>query len=117
MAFSECLSLDLQAAGYPITVSAVLPGVMGTQFFKDTVNFGAAGHQHNRDMQNALRETGTPVEAAAREIMTGIASGAFWVSSHPQQMRNLAAMRAQQLGELRAPVRGEMDGLETKSKA
>lgn len=108
LGFSECLAMDLQQAGHPITVSAVLPGVMATDFYRGSAEFGVAGGDHKHKMQKELQQ-GMPVDEAADVILQGIERRDFWVSSHPEQLKYIAGFRGQQIQSLMPPRLGEME--------
>lgn len=55
-------------------------------------------------MRHMLSETGLSPEEAAGRILDGIASGAFWVSTHPDVMAHMAAARARHLAALAEPA-------------
>lgn len=98
LAYTECLSLDVLDAGYPIKVSAVLPGPVRTGIFDAaTVAGSAAGKGHLTQMQDLLNTHGMPVDEAAARIIAGIAAGNFWVSTHPELLAKSAADRAAHL--------------------
>ena len=106
LSFSECLYLEMEQAKAPIRVSAVLPGAVATRIFDDAP--GGANPQsidaHRAAMKHILSAHGmTPVEAA-RLILDQIAEGRFWVSPHPEMMRESAERRAAHLATLATPA-------------
>lgn len=103
LAFTECLSLDLQMTGSPITISVVLPGTLATGIFDKTNSGNAAVEEHRSMMQKMLADDGMSVDEAATRIIEGIVSGRFWVSSHPDQMAHLAKVRGDFLAKLGSP--------------
>ncbi len=104
LAYSECLQLELRMKGAPIQVSAVLPGPVQTPIFS-VLNRTSDPQvaQHLADMEDLLEHHGLATKEAAEVIFAQIAAGEFWVSTHPDMTRAMAALRGQQLSELRAP--------------
>lgn len=109
LSFSECLFLEMQLAGQPIHVSAVLPAQVATRIFEDapTAAGSAMVDRQHAIMRHMLSETGLSPEEAAERILDGIASGAFWVSTHPDSMAHMAAARARHLAALTEPALAE----------
>ena len=104
LGFTECLDLDIRDEGLPISVCAVLPGPVKTGIFDvASKTEGDSVEAHKRQMSMMLEQTGMPVKEAAAAILAGIASGAFWVSSHPDQLRWAAQRRGAMLSELIRP--------------
>jgi hypothetical protein len=54
-------------------------------------------------MQQMLEAAGVTPAAAAQSIFDQLAAGGFWVSTHPEMMRQMAAARAQLLTSLSQP--------------
>jgi len=106
LSFTECLFLEMDLAKVPIHVSAVVPAQVKTRIFDDaptSTGSGMANRQRAR-MQEMLTSMGlTPVEAG-EIILAGIASGSFWVSTHPDITAYMARARADYLGSLATPV-------------
>jgi len=105
LAFTECLSLELQLLGAPISVSAVLPGPVSTRIFLDAPTDGKAesSASHRAIMEEMLRTEGLAPDDAAKLILEGIAARRFWVSCHPEMMAEFARRRAATLAELIEP--------------
>ena len=105
LSFTECLALEMELIGAPITVSAVLPGPVATRIFDDApTGKGRGGVEgHRAHMQKMLREYGTPAEEAGWLILEGVARGDFWVSTHPQMMADAAHDRAAYLQKMERP--------------
>jgi NAD(P)-dependent dehydrogenase (short-subunit alcohol dehydrogenase family) len=106
LSFSECLYLEMEQAGAPIRVSAVLPGPVATRIFQDAP--GGSNPDsiafHRAAMSAALSEQGmTPLDAA-RLILNQVAEGKFWVSPHPEMMQATANRRAAHLAALATPA-------------
>ena len=96
LSFTECLALEMELTGQPITVCAVLPGPVATRIFDDAPVGDNPGtvEAHRAVMQAMLREHGITPREAGRRIMDGIAAGQFWVSTHPEMTAQAAAGRA-----------------------
>lgn len=106
LSFSECLFLEMELQKAPIHVSAVLPAPVATRIFDDAPTEPGSDMvaKQRRMMQAMLVETGmTPLEAGER-ILAGIASGAFWVSTHPETTEHFAKARAAHLAALATPA-------------
>jgi NAD(P)-dependent dehydrogenase (short-subunit alcohol dehydrogenase family) len=105
LAFTECLSLEMQLLGKPIHVSAVMPGPVASRIFEDAngQDGPAIVVGHRKIMNEMLAEHGiTPLEAG-RIILDGIAAKQFFVSTHPEMTLRMARDRAHHLAELTAP--------------
>ena len=105
LSFTECLALEMELIGAPITVSAVLPGPVSTRIFDDApVGVDRAGVEgHRAYMQKMLRDHGISPLEAGRLILEGLARGDFWVSPHPEMVADAAAQRAAHLGAMQRP--------------
>ena len=105
LSFTECLALEMELIGAPITVSAVLPGPVATRIFDDApMGKDPRGVEaHRGHMQTMLREYGTSPAEAGRLILDGVARGDFWVSTHPQMMAEAAHDRAAYLQKMERP--------------
>jgi NAD(P)-dependent dehydrogenase (short-subunit alcohol dehydrogenase family) len=105
LSFTECLALEIELTGQPLSVSAVLPGPVRSRIFDDA----AASTQpeavigHRRYMQSMLLEHGMDVDEAGRRILEEVVQGRFWVSTHPQMLRDAASQRAAYLAGLDRP--------------
>ncbi|WP_213004089.1 SDR family NAD(P)-dependent oxidoreductase [Parahaliea maris] len=105
ISYSECLFLEMQLAGAPIAVSAILPGPVATRIFSDGSTTTDSGSEAHRSMMNAMLEAdGISGYEAARRILPQIAAGEFWVSTHPEITRQMATGRAQHLSTLSKPA-------------
>lgn len=106
LSFSECLYLEMEQAKAPIRVSAVLPGAVSTRIFDDAP--GGANPKsidgHRAVMRHMLSAHGMAPIDAARLIIDQIAEGRFWVSPHPELMRESAERRAAHLSGLTTPA-------------
>jgi len=109
LSFSECLALEMELIGAPITVSCVLPGPVASRIFTDAAmgEQGAGADKHRAIMADMLRAHGlTPLEAGAI-ILDGIAAGNFWVATHPEIADAMAQARAAYLTGDRRPQLSE----------
>jgi NAD(P)-dependent dehydrogenase (short-subunit alcohol dehydrogenase family) len=106
LSFTECLALEVELTGKPISVSAVLPGPVATRIFDDAPagsdEAGVASHRAH--MQAMLRDHGTSSHEAGRQILLGIAQGNFWVTTHPEMMAAAASGRARHLDTMARPA-------------
>jgi len=106
LSFSECLRLEMDLVGAPISVSAVLPGPVATRIFDDAV----AGRDrsqiegHRQAMNEVIRGAGSLTgKQAAEVILAGIAAKDFFVSTHPEITAQMAKQRALHLSTLSTP--------------
>jgi NAD(P)-dependent dehydrogenase (short-subunit alcohol dehydrogenase family) len=107
LAFSECLSLEMQVKKAPIQVSAILPGPVATRIFEDSDPGTDPMAVHHREVMRAmLADSGISGLEAARRILRQIAAGEFWVSTHPEITAEFARQRAAQLAGLIRPQLG-----------
>jgi NAD(P)-dependent dehydrogenase (short-subunit alcohol dehydrogenase family) len=106
LSFTECLALEVEMRARPVRISAVLPGPVATRIFEDAGSGADAASiaQHMSVMRQLLAEQGMAPLEAARAILEGVAAGEFWVSTHPEMTRQMAAARAQHLLNLSTPV-------------
>lgn len=106
LSFSECLSLEMALAAPEIRVSAILPGPVATGIFTDppmgsgTPTLG----KHRAMMQTMVSEYGMDADTAGALILDQIAAGHFWVSPHPEMLRDTASGRAAHLTALERPI-------------
>jgi len=109
LSFTECLFLEMQLQKAPIHVSAVLPAQVATRIFDDApTDPGSAMAEKQRGMMQAmLSQTGLTPMQAGEVILDGIASGAFWVSTHPDTTAHMARSRADYLAALATPTLAE----------
>ena len=104
LAFTEGLALEMKLKKSRVQVSAILPGPVVTRIMRDAAQGGDELSRHHRAaMQAMLDQNGLAPSAAAESIFTQLAAGEFWVSTHPEMMRQMAAGRAQMLQALAPP--------------
>lgn len=109
LSFSECLFLEMQLKKAPIKVSAVLPAQVATRIFEDAPADRQSGFvERQREMMHAMiSQIGLTPEEAGAVILDGIATGEFWVSTHPETTAQLARARADYLSALATPALAE----------
>jgi len=112
--FSECLYLEMQVAGAPIHVSAVVPGMVKTSIFdpeagQDKKGMGEpeSAARHRATMAHMMAAHGMDLDEACRRFLARIAVGEFWVDSQPEMTRQSLDARAAFLTEQAAPALNE----------
>lgn len=105
-AFSECLYLEMEAAGAPIHVSSVIPGMLKTSIFDAEAGGGepAGARQHRKIMHDLMAAHGLDLAEGCRRIMAKIAAGEFWADTQPEMTEQSVAGRIEFLRSRRAPV-------------
>lgn len=103
LALTETLYLDVQAAGVPVHVSAVLPGAVQTRIYSAATGSGVGGESLRNQLDQYLGEGLTPAQAA-EGILSQAADGAFWIGTQPGVLAAFAAYRAEHLARLTAPA-------------
>lgn len=105
LAFSECLQLEMQLKAAPVQIAAIMPGPVKTRIF---ASLDAATDpyvaSHLNDMERMLEQNGMEPGEAASVIFDQLAAGKFWVSTHPEMVQGMAAVRAAQLSALQTPT-------------
>ncbi len=107
LSFSECLRMEMQLVGAPISVSAVLPGPVSTRIFDDaaTGRDRAQVEGHRKAMNAMTSGPGSLTgKQAAEVILAGIAAKEFFVSTHPEITAQMAKQRAEHLATLSTPT-------------
>lgn len=109
LSFSECLRMEMDLVGAPISVSAVLPGPIATRIFEDAATSDPAKVAfHRRAMQEMTHGPGSLTgKQAAEVILAGIAAKEFFVSTHPEITAQMAKQRAEHLATLSTPTLNE----------
>ncbi|WP_024793971.1 SDR family NAD(P)-dependent oxidoreductase [Tomitella biformata] len=103
LALSETLYLDVQAAGAPVQVSAVLPGAVRTRIYSSATGNGASGEGLRDQLDQYLSNGITPAQAA-ETILAQAADGAFWIGTQPEELTAFATYRAEHLAHLTPPA-------------
>jgi len=104
--FTECLALEIDMTGKPIHVASIIPGMVKTRIFEPTApteGENAAAAHHRKVMREMMAAYGMEVEPACRSIFEQLASGAFWISTHPQMTDQIVAHRIQFLSQRNKP--------------
>ena len=106
VALAECLSLELQRLAPEVKVSVICPGAVNTDIVeKTTLAEGSNDATAHRDRMNAMvRGSDVGPDQAAEMILDQVLAGKFWVTSHPEMLRQLAAARGQHLTDLTEPT-------------
>ena len=102
LALTESLRLEVEAAGYDITVAAVVPGAVASKIFHRAEGDTKAA-THEREAMYEVNETAMPALDAAERVFAQAADGAFYLSTHPEMTQFVMNGRAQQLQNQAAP--------------
>ena len=104
LAFSECLQMEMQMKQAKVQVAAVMPGPVKTRIFS-AIDEATDPHvaQHLKEMVELLDQNGMQAGEAAAMIFAQLTEGKFWVSTHPEMVQQMAAVRAQHLSALDTP--------------
>jgi NAD(P)-dependent dehydrogenase (short-subunit alcohol dehydrogenase family) len=101
LSLTECLCLEMDLTETPIDVSVITPGIVRTSIFEDaTTARGEKGDWAERNraaLRKSLVSVGMDVEVAACLIFEQLATGKFWVSTHPEMTESFAVRRADYL--------------------
>jgi len=100
---TETLYLDLEPLGKPIHVSAVLPHAVASRIIQDAFTTEAAKTEAAETAKHVV--LGMDPMTAGRIALDGIASGAFWVSSHPDELAPIAQERGARFTRMDRPKR------------
>ena len=103
LSLSEALYLEMKARAANVHVSVVVPGIVSTRIFEDGGAKQPKDEAHREVVRQAISAHGMPVEDAAQLILQGIASGEFWVNTHPEAFDLCAQDRARFLQERPMP--------------
>jgi NAD(P)-dependent dehydrogenase (short-subunit alcohol dehydrogenase family) len=102
LSFTEGLRLEMELVNAEVSVSVVTPGPVSTRIFRDAAIAGEGAAHHQRVMQDMVGAGISGLEAGQR-ILAGIASGEFWVSTHPEMTAAMEKQRAEHLATLATP--------------
>lgn len=101
LAFSECLKLELRMKTSDVHVAAILPGAVRTNIIDSVASpKEALAAEHHREMLALMEKHGIAADEAAARIFTQLQAGKFWVSPHPEMLRELAGNRADVLSSI-----------------
>jgi NAD(P)-dependent dehydrogenase (short-subunit alcohol dehydrogenase family) len=109
LALTECLYLDVQAAGHDhhIHVQAVLPGAVRSNIFESAGGVGAGGDTGVAEVQRAamldVKATAMGADAAAAAIFEQAADGRFYLLTDPDYVGSAMTERATVLAGQRLP--------------
>lgn len=108
-AFTEGLYLEMDYVNAPIHVSSVLPGMVKTRIFDRDAGAGEseAANPYRDGMRERMASYGMELPEACERIMQQIAANAFWVSTHPEQLKQLIAGRVEFLSGGQPPALNE----------
>lgn len=107
LSFTECLLLDVAAAGADLQISAIMPNWVRSRLFEDA---GSAHIEDDRSRQTfeamaqAMVEGGMDPLDAATELLDGVARGDFWVMTDAERVHQLMAQRAAMLVDRTLPA-------------
>jgi NAD(P)-dependent dehydrogenase (short-subunit alcohol dehydrogenase family) len=102
-ALSECLYLELQEIGVPISVHVVNPGPVSTRIFTHASAAGAAAVRSRDVLGTYVGEHGLTGLQAGRIILEGVNNGEFWIRTHPDMQEDAIARRTQMLARRTPP--------------
>lgn len=112
LALTECLNLEVQAAGHDhhVHVQAVLPGAVVSNIFESAggvdparATDSAAAESQRAAMMDIKAEAMDPLEAAA-VVFDQAADGRFYLLTQPEYVGSAMAERANVLAEQRPPM-------------
>lgn len=115
--FTECLALEIELAGAPINIAAIIPGMVRTRIFDATdADEGPVAVAHRKAMRETMAMQGMDLDKACDRIVDQLAKRAFWVSTQPRMTRmfldsRIAFLRDQcspRLAEELAPMFGDL---------
>jgi NAD(P)-dependent dehydrogenase (short-subunit alcohol dehydrogenase family) len=122
LALSEVLASDLAAAGAPIGVTALCPGIIATNLFRGTRNRPAAltdpggpmssSGAERRDQMHAVLQKGMPPSQVALTLMTAIRHGQLYLlTDHEWDAQVIARHEAILAGAVGPAATGVLDGV------
>jgi NAD(P)-dependent dehydrogenase (short-subunit alcohol dehydrogenase family) len=99
LALTECLAAELAAVTGEVIVTAVLPGAVRSNIFRDAMvaDSDGVGARGNAQMRDYLAAHGIDPVTAAEMIFTGASRGDLRVHTDPEISRASIAKRAQDL--------------------
>jgi NAD(P)-dependent dehydrogenase (short-subunit alcohol dehydrogenase family) len=108
---SECLYLELQEVGAPISVHVVTPGPVRTRIFVDALADGQSAAEHKDFFDEFVTQQGLSGLEAGEVILAGVRAGDFWIQPHPEMQEDAVQRRAKMLIERSAPERVSTESL------
>ena len=106
VAFSETLSLDLQAAGAPIKVSVICPGAVNTEIMAaaaSAVTDDDAAKATADEMHKGTKAVGASPDRVAKTVFDAVEAGQFWIRPLDEPVAGLE-QRARQIKSGEAPA-------------
>ncbi len=107
LSFTECLLLDVQAAGVDLQVSAIMPNWVRSRLFEDAGSAHIEDEQSRQAFENMAKsmvDGGMDPLDAATEMLDGVARGDFWVMTDTERVHELMAQRAAMLIDRTLPA-------------
>ena len=107
LSLTECLLLDVEAAGADLQVSAIMPNWVRSRLYEDAGSAhieDAHSRQTFEDMAKAMATAGMDPLDAATEMLEGVARGDFWVMTDAERVHQLMAQRAAMLIDRTLPA-------------
>lgn len=107
LGMTECLHLECREQFPQMSVSVVCPAAVTTRIFEDAltdqVSPGSSTANKLEATRKHIRHDGITADNAAQRILAGAAEKQFWINTHPERFREIAANRAAMLTRLSAP--------------
>ena len=113
MALSESMYKEFQTTGAPIGVSVVCPGLINTKIMRSSRNrpqdlaeegkYGPMAQAFEQNLTGRLAD-GYPPSVVAEQVVQGIRDGRFYIVPAQPEVKAGAAVRAQDIIELRNPT-------------
>lgn len=106
LALSECLSLELALEELPVDISVVLPGIIDTQIYDDSVlsrGVTDTGTRIRKLLMGMSTEHGMSPNEAGKIIYDKVRAGDFWVATDPELTKQAAAARADLIRQMARP--------------
>jgi NAD(P)-dependent dehydrogenase (short-subunit alcohol dehydrogenase family) len=111
LSLTECLSLEMELTNTPIDVSVIVPGLVSTRIFKDSVV--AAGRnaswadRHRHEMAEWMEKEGKQPDDVAPFLFRQLADRNFWISTHPDKTLTFTDDRINHLSSRKRPPLSE----------
>jgi NAD(P)-dependent dehydrogenase (short-subunit alcohol dehydrogenase family) len=117
MSLSECLYLEMEEEGLPVKVSVVVPGMVKSRIFADTIVTTEAEEAQRSMLAGAMAQIAMPADQAAQIILDGISAEDFIISTHPRFSTLLATERSEHLRKLAKPRPSSKDFIADGTRA